>query len=403
MENKKISWTDYIKTVPRDHREGLTFINEDLSCVQLTPKDDISGYSFENCDLSKMSGMTAEHLREIEFTSGTKLPEKVEGLKFDLVREQWRYHDDCTWPEVTLAPTDTFKGLNLAGSDISRFKGVTFQSLSEATDISECKTPVVTIKSEDDFSKIHLIDLDISHWIGVTAEHINASKDIAGCKLPKMNLATLNMRGKSFSGVDFSLCYNLSWKQCRECSDLTDAKLPYMQIPMDKDKYIEDTPETRKALQEKRQPKKTVDLYMNLDGISITGCDFSKVAGLNEEQVKILTAMGGKNVNLGINTTEKTKLVEHQRAIQQKAMEMAEIIVPMPKDSQKIRYRCPQWLSGPVQSLAWFCTEHKLPHKDIAQKFVGRAPDEILSMISEYKQEYKKSHKSTKSLEEIER
>ena len=403
MEKKKLSWTDYIKTVPRDHREGLTLINEDLSCVELTPKDDISGYSFENCNLSKMSGMTAEHLREIEYTSDTKLPEKVAGLTFDVVREQWQYHEDCTWPEVKFNPTDTFKGLHLAGSDISRFKGVTFHSLSEASSISECKTPVITVTAEDDFAKLQLTDLDISHWRGVTAEHINASKDVAGCKLPKMNLSTLNMSGKSFSGVDFSLCYNLSWKQCRECADLTDAKLPYMQIPMDKDKYVEDTPANRRALQEKRQPKKTVDLYMNLDGMSISGCDFSKVTGLNEEQVRVLTAMGGKNVHLGISSEKKLKLVEHQRAIQQKAMEMAEIIAPMPKESQKIRYRCPQWLSGPVQSLAWVCDEYKLPYKEVAKKFIGKAPEEILSMISEYKQECEKTHKNTKVLDKIER
>ena len=80
-------------------------------------------------------------------------------------------------------------------------------------------------------------------------------------------------------------------------------------------------------------------------------------------------------------------------------MEMAEIIAPMSKDSQKQRYRCPQWLSGPVQTLAWFCDEEKLHHKEVALKFVGIAPENISEAIAEYKKEIKWAKQQEKECE----
>lgn len=400
MSTTKISWTEYIKTVPAEHREGLTIIGEDLSNVEFTADTDITGYSFESCDFSKVSGMTSEHLRQIEFAVDTKLPKKIKGLELQTVRERWRYYEDCAWPEVTLASGDDFTGIDLSGSDISLFKNVTISALVTAKGLSECKTPTIVVAITDDFSQLNLTDLDIRHWKGVTAKHVNAAPEVAGCKLPKMDLHELDMSKKSFSGVDMSLGYGLSWKQCKLCKDISDAKLPYMVIPMDKEKYIEDTPETRKAIDEKRQPKKTVDVYFDLGEMSILGTDFSKIKNLNQEQVEAITARGGKNAILGETISQSGELAERQRRIHSQAMEMAEIISPMPTDSQKQRYRCPQWLSGPVQTLAWFCDEEKLPYKEVAQKFAGIAQDNIAEAIANYKKEVKKAKQQNKDYEE---
>lgn len=399
MKIEKITWTDYIKTVPAKHREGLTIVGEDLTNVEFTVDTDITGYSFESCDLSKVSGMTSEHLRQIEYAVDTKLPEKVEGLELSTVKEQWRYFEDCTWPEVALAPGEDFSGMDLSGSDISLFKNVTVSALAVAKGLVECKTPPIAVAATDDFSRLNLTDLDISHWVGVTAKHVNAAPEVAGCKLPKMDLHELDMSKKSFSGVDMSSGYGLSWKQCKLCKDISDAKLPYMVIPMDKDKYIEDTPETRKAIDEKRQPKKTVDVYFDLGEISILGTDFSKIKNLNQEQVDAINARGGKNATVGETISQSGEFAERQKRIHSKAMEMAEIIAPMSKDSQKQRYRCPQWLSGPVQTLAWFCDEEKLHHKEVALKFVGIAPENISEAIAEYKKEIKWAKQQEKECE----
>ena len=44
MKIEKITWTDYIKTVPAKHREGLTIVGEDLTNVEFTVDTDITGY-----------------------------------------------------------------------------------------------------------------------------------------------------------------------------------------------------------------------------------------------------------------------------------------------------------------------------------------------------------------------
>ena len=391
MSKEYISWSDYLKTLPEDKFiDGACIENETISGVEFTPTDDLSGFSLDSVKFADVKGFSAKHLAQLEFTSKTEFPENITDFTFsdfvDVVKSG--KHEETKWPELEVPSNAQWEGLPLADMDISRFKGVTIEHIKQCKDLAGCKTPVVEVTKDDNFQGLSLTDTDISHWKGVTTEHLNQCDDLAGSKLPKINLHTLDMKGKSFFGVDFGESYGLTWEQCKQSTDLAEAKMPNMRIAKEYDKYVPDNAETRIALQNKCQPKKVVEEDFSIGDTDIHKADFSRVKGLSKLQVERIIALGGINANIDMQLEQNT---EKARNVSKMAMQIAEIISPTPPDSDKERYRCPRWLVGPAQSLAWICEKQGLDPKEIANPLRNATPEQVQQKVDELREQNRKT------------
>lgn len=401
MNTQTISWNEYLNTIPADNKSENVIINENLSGVEFTPADNLNEYSFEECDLSGTKGLSVKHIEEADGFSKCNMPAEVEGFTVEKAKELGDKFDECTWPALELQPGDNLKGIDLTAANISRFKGLTPEILASANGYAECVTPAMEIKPETDFSKISLQDLDMRHWKGLTVEHLNQTPSFAGAKLPKMNLHGLQTKGRSLYMVDFGEAYGLTWAMCKESKDLAGAKLPIMRIPVEKEKFVEDSPATRQAIKEKRQPAKTVVEDMDMGDTDVMGCDFSKVQGLKELQVEKIRQFGGIGARVELSREQEQSLRSKQQAIGQMAREIAEIVHPMPPDSDKVRYRCPNWLNPIAQSMAWFCKENKIEHSKLANLFAKAEPDVVRSGFAQVKADWLLAKKAGLTVEEF--
>lgn len=401
MNTQTISWNEYLNTIPADNKSENVIINENLSGVEFTPADNLNEYSFEECNLSGTKGLSVKHIEEADGFSKCNMPAEVEGFTVDKAKELGDKFDECTWPALELQPGDNLKGIDLTAANISRFKGLTPEILASANGYAECVTPAMEIKPETDFSKISLQDLDMRHWKGLTVEHLNQTPSFAGAKLPKMNLHGLQTKGRSLYMVDFGEAYGLTWAMCKESKDLAGAKLPIMRIPVEKEKFVEDSPATRQAIKEKRQPAKTVVEDMDMGDTDVMGCDFSKVQGLKELQVEKIRQFGGIGARVELSREQEQSLRSKQQAIGQMAREIAEIVHPMPPDSDKVRYRCPNWLNPIAQSMAWFCKENKIEHSKLANLFAKAEPEVVRSGFAQVKADWLLAKKAGLTVEEF--
>ena len=401
MNTQTISWNEYLNTVPADKKSENVIINENLSGVEFTPADNLSEYSFEECDLWGAKGLSVKHIEEADGFSKCIMPAEVEGFTVDKAKELGDKFEECAWPELDLKPGDNLKGIDLTAANITRFKGLTPEILATADGYAESITPAMEIKPETDFSKISLQDLDMRHWKGLTVEHLNQTPSFAGAQLPKMNLHGLQTKGRSLYMVNFGDAYGLTWAMCKESKDLAGAKLPVMRIPVEKEKFVEDSPATRQAIKEKRQPAKTVVEDMDMGDTDIMGCDFSKVQGLKELQVEKIRQFGGIGARVELSREQEQSLRAKQQAIGQMAREIAEIVHPMPPDSDKVRYRCPNWLNPIAQSMAWFCKENKIEHNKLANLFAKAEPDVVRSGFAQVKADWLLAKKAGLTVEEF--
>lgn len=384
----KITWSEFLDTLEPVDREEKIIAGQNFSEIEILPTDDISGYCFDDCDFRGCK-LTREQFLSVAGGQNTKFPEQVKDFSAEDFVKLSQICSECKWPALNVQSHDNFTNADFSDQDISSWTGLEIGHLKQSKRYWNCITPAIAVSQADSFEDLPIEDLDISHWKGVTVKHLNETPSIMGAKLPKMDLAELKMDGRNFCGVDFGDCWNLKWQECIKSKDLAHAKLPKMRIPMAEERYWEDTPENQQAFNEKRMPKKTVEKYLDFGTTDIYGTDFSKVQGLTTQQVEAIVARHGANAKIEISQEAEIQAAAKQKKIGEMALEIAQIISPMPQVTEKTKYRMPTWLNGIAYGMAYFCYENKFDARAMSEILANSDPEVVSAGFAEIQKNWR--------------
>ena len=146
---------------------------------------------------------------------------------------------------------------------------------------------------------------------------------------------------------------------------------------------------TRQALKEHRYPKKSVEKFLDFGTTDINNTDFSRVQGLTYAQVSAIVAHHGVKAKIEVSQEVEQANLEQQRKISATAMEIAQIIAPMPQISDKTRYRMPNWLNGLAYSMAYFCHENKFDARALGEVLAGSDPEIVSAGFAEIQKNWR--------------
>lgn len=374
----KMTWKEFSQRDARVDLEEKVVSDVRDADIVFDGREDLSGFSFINCDMSGFHGFTREQflsLSSISESVGPKIylygeediPEcdgadlsNVMGMTPVLLKANAKKLAGAKFPHMRFAGTEDFAGIDLSDMDFSNVSGHRLVQLGMAKCICGAKIGRALLMNGDSLDGMDFTDCDMGEVIGAHGGFFNCDVCIDGAVLPPGNYHAYSMRGKSYIGTDFSRCRFLNWKQINEADDLSHCKMGFITI--------------------RRGDLSDDEGLLPIRPI-LTGTDLSKVINIGPEEAFALKARGAVNVRERELLPELDEIQKAERS--RNSIEAYAIAQYICMNSNGKKAKVPSGMTALAHDIATFAKNKKLDPYAVARQVRGMDEDKAREKFDE--------------------